>query len=140
MKRKKLFALGLVLLLTFTFVAPTFAASETFSFSQGAYRYFNKGYATKTDSTHYWISFRCVIDSISYDFNNYTYCYARPISNTGIYLSGAYIPQIDPVCYPNPSANVYNSAGFRIYNADYYENVITDNYMTIAGDCKIIYS
>lgn len=146
MKRKRVLAAGLALMLMFAFVAPTFASMEIKNFDGRAYRTFNTETVTR-DLESGWSSFTCKITSVSYTFPNFTYCYGRAMSSDGNALSprlkvqqGFTTPfyvydSVNDPAHPNLNKVAY----FRIYNADYKEFGHTDNEMHAVGFAKFIY-
>ncbi len=123
MKRKKLFALGLVLLLTFTFVAPTFAETRNFnniSFNGRAYHSFKTSSVVKSTNSN-WTNCSCTITSVTYTFPDYNSCQARPITGDGYALAD--YQEIESghsgfFTANQPDNSTSNKARFQIKNMD----------------------
>ncbi len=126
MKRKKLFALGLVLLLTFTFVAPTFAAmTSNYNISYRGYAttYFNTTNSLQKGSAYDWDDVCVTASLISFGAEySYTYSYARIISSSGTQLSAT--KKVYSSTHFNLSAatNGYNTLKARIYHPAYVDS------------------
>ena len=144
MKRKKLFALGLVLLLTFTFVAPTFASQKNFNnvtFNGRAYYSFFSTYKEK-DSSETWDTFSCTIDSVTYVFPDFNNCKVHVKGSDGSVISSAAVISSggSATLTKKTGADNRQKARFQIFNMDYLINGNHDNEMHATGRGRIAHN
>lgn len=135
MKRKKILAVCLALVLAFAFVMPTFATSSSYNYDGRAYYNFKTSGSVTKGNDDDWVKFVCHVTSVTYWFSDYNSCKARPISSSGVALAG--YKEITSGSFETYyTSSTANTAKFQLKNLDPNH----DNEMHAIGSVTMTYN